>query len=1415
MDAGNTVTRCFERKNIIWITGNEKNECADIILPIENVEFRLEGNILESSVSDKQAELNLHQGFVPFYLNQNPVYGGSVKISKGDILYLYNYSITFFDNFIELNGDMSGTKIKLLETSGEESLFPGYPYYKKSPRIIYRIEKEKIDIKNPPQKRVVSNTSLAQMIIPSVAMVAFTVLMGVFMKTGPYVYMSIGMTVITVAFSIKNYFTEKRETKKENKLRDEFYHKYLMDERIKIREKRHEEREALDYMAPDALCIENAIRYFNNRLYERNIMDDDFLTVCLGYGNGQSCIEVTYTKDDIDPKEDILIKKAREVVEDYKRIKHKPVCINLRKANLGIVGNITNVHEQLKILMQQITFFQSYHELEIVFIHDEKYTEEFSYMRWYPHLRIHSINVIGEIYGDGGKSLLSNLQQVLKEREQRIREKKEEQSFKPHYLFIIDEPRLIINHPIMEFLQKKARKMGYSVIYTTEQLANLPDNMETVWIIDNSESSHLLLEEGERKNIWFNHQHTEYLDLEWESRKLASIIHEEAMTNKIPEGITFFNMYGVKKPEELNSDYRWKTNESHKTLAVPLGIRAEDDIVDLNLHEKAHGPHGLVAGTTGSGKSEIIQSYILSLAVNFHPHEVGFLLIDYKGGGMANLFRKLPHLLGTITNLDKSESMRAMASIKSELARRQRIFSDNNVNHINGYNKLFKMGKVSEPLPHLFMISDEFAELKKEQPEFMDELISTARIGRSLGIHLILATQKPSGVVDDQIWTNSKFKLCLKVQDESDSKEMLKTPDAANITQPGRAYLQVGNNEIYELFQSAWSGATYSEGDKAEEKEDDRVWLLNELGQGKLLNRNLDTKADNNKLRATQLDVTVEYLHALYNNENAVEVKKPWLPSLPIHMISPYTGEVHDCAEFSDGDYRIGIGMVDIPEKQLQQEYLIDFIRDGHVLYMASSGYGKSVFISNILISLAMKNSVRNLNYYILDMGNSALIPLKMLPHTADYMGMDDIEKINKFMHIIEQEVAVRKRKFAQAMAQNISVYNKMTDKDERLKTIIIAIDNYDAIREVDDEIEIFIQKIARDGASLGIYIITTITRTGAMRSAVLNNFKIKIAGYNYDDSENNYLIGRSEIGVPEDKKGRALVKLDNVNVMQLYTAVFCENEMTYTDNIKKLVKGISDCCTEAKAEGIPILPDELTSEKLNQYPEYREACILEIPIGIETEKLHVRYLSIGINIGLIIGEAQTGRTNLLKNMISYVKDYKVFIFDNSSMGLLNYKNYDNICYGADIVSYKSLIEAIRNIIEERKEGYEEEKLDNFNITPREYVTTLPPVYIVIDNIQQVYEVMEDADISEQIDIIATAKEWGMLLVIASDLRIQSYKSNLHNLLGSLKAGLVLGSIRDQDQFSTNGIREDNHDIRFGYLCTNGKVEKIMLPQNE
>src|SRR5690625_2100910 len=260
----------------------------------------------------------------------------------------------------------------------------------------------------------------------------------------------------------------------------------------------------------------------------------------------------------------------------------------------------------------------------------------------------------------------------------------------------------------------------------------LQEHFKTVVDIKDRTTGNIILEEGELVNKRFIPDHFPInFDKEDVSRGLAPLNHVQSLKNSIPESVTFLEMYGIEKVEELSLAQRWSQNETYKSMAVPLGLRGKDDIVALNLHEKAHGPHGLVAGTTGSGKSEIIQSYILSLAVNFHPHEVAFLLIDYKGGGMANLFKHLPHLLGTITNLDKAQSLRALASIKAELQKRQRLFGEYDVNHINQYQKLYKEGKVEEPMPHLFLISDEFAELKAEQPDFMKELVSTARDRKS------------------------------------------------------------------------------------------------------------------------------------------------------------------------------------------------------------------------------------------------------------------------------------------------------------------------------------------------------------------------------------------------------------------------------------------------------------------------------------------------------------------------------------------------------------------------------------------------------------------------------------------------------------------------------------------------------------
>lgn len=536
-------------------------------------------------------------------------------------------------------------------------------------------------------------------------------------------------------------------------------------------------------------------------------------------------------------------------------------------------------------MMMQLATFQSYHDLQFIPIFREEELEIWNWSRWLPHTKIKALNSRGFVYNQRTRDqLLTSLYQIIKDRKlDSEQDKGKEKQYSPHYILFITDLSLMLDHNIMEYINEDLSYLGIHYVFVEEVLESLPEHVKTVVDYRGDKKATLLLQDGNYTNKEITPLPPVSLsEKENFARNLAGIHHIQTLRNSIPNSITFLEMYGVNKVEELDLLKRWQENETFQTMAVPLGVRGRDDILYLNIHEKAHGPHGLIAGTTGSGKSELIQSYILSLAVNYHPYEVAFLLIDYKGGGMANLFADLPHVVGTITNLDGNQANRALVSIKAELKKRQRIFAENDVNHINQYMKLFKEGKVKEPLPHLLIISDEFAELKANQPDFMDELVSTARIGRSLGVKLILATQKPSGVVNDQIWSNSKFKIALKVQDAADSREVIKTPDAAEITQTGRAYLQVGNNEIYELFQSAWSGADYNPEGRNHVQKNTTVYEITSNGQYNAINKDLSGLVNKKEAKAipTELDAIVENAREVFDSLDINQVASPWLPPL-------------------------------------------------------------------------------------------------------------------------------------------------------------------------------------------------------------------------------------------------------------------------------------------------------------------------------------------------------------------------------------------------------------------------------------------------------------------------------------------------------------------------------------------------------
>ena len=888
-----------------------------------------------------------------------------------------------------------------------------------------------------------------------------------------------------------------------------------------------------------------------------------------------------------------------------------PIPANLSHGPVGYIGPRNLVLEQLQLLVMQLATFHSYHDVQFITILPEEEKEQWSWMRWLPHAKLQELNVRGFVYNQRTRDqVLNSLNQILKLRRSQKEEASHKEStlFHPHYVVLVTDEKLILDHIIMEFFTEDPTELGCSLIFVEDVMSSLSENIQTVINIKDRNTGQLVMEEGVLKETDFRLDHfpADY-DKERIARTLAPLNHLQNLKSSIPDSVTFMEMYGAETFEDLQVSSRWKKNAPYKSLAVPIGLRGQDDLVQLNLHEKAHGPHGLIAGTTGSGKSETIQSYILSLAVNFHPHDVAFLLIDYKGGGMANLFKNLPHLLGTITNLDGAQSMRALASINAEIHRRERLFGEFEVNHINQYQKKFKNGEATEPLPHLFLISDEFAELKVNQPDFIKELVSIARVGRSLGVHLILATQKPSGVVDDQIWSNSRFKIALKVADRSDSNEMLHTPDAAEITQTGRAYLQVGNNEVYELFQSAWSGADYQPDKDDMGIEDHTIYLINELGQYEILNEDLSGLEDVDEIKEvpTELDAIVHHIQLLCEEQEIPPVPQPWLPPLKERITLDELEEVQPTVAWAqEKPLSVLLGMADIPQAQKQEAVSINLSKDGHILLYGSPGTGKTTFLQTAGMDLARKFSPKALTMYLMDFGTNGLAPLSKLPQVADTMLLDQTEKISKFVRIMERELNRRKKLLADYGVGTLDLYRQASGQEE--PAIVILLDSYEAFKEEAYEAELFklLVRISREGLSIGVHLLMTAGRQTNLRAQLYSNFKHQLSLPQNEAGEVRAIVGSTPLAMTmEDIKGRALMKREEVDVIQLALPVYGANDTQVLNNLRQEVASLQEAWTGQRPSAIPMVPEELTMEEFLNLPDVQEAIENnQIPIGLELE---------------------------------------------------------------------------------------------------------------------------------------------------------------------------------------------------------------------
>ena len=1134
------------------------------------------------------------------YVNGKRVGKGSHSLAPGDMVSVMNQKFIVLPGLLAFNvQNIDITKVKsrfmplnfnvssisrnhLLEEEVQPFYFP------RKPRIIGTLsDAESITVAPPPASESVNYDTSSGMISAAPALIS-----GATMAAVGNPLVGIGMAASSALSSKLNKDkAEKLQLEKEEK-RKEKYEEYLKNLDRNLRELNRRQTDELRKLFPEPRQELLGLLNDETSMWIKRPEHSDFLALRIGIGDIPMKVNISFPQTVFDTEDDPLKAKLEAFQEKELLLHNVPILLEMNRfLGIGISGEKSLCYSFTGLLIMQLVSFIGYDDLKLCLI--GPMYKPLQILQWLPHTWDDAGMV--HYYAENREELdqlLPALEQELKPYQSSIsissaRGQKE-------IVFLITDMDLAQSGVLTRLLFNVPYEHVH-VISIADHTRNLPSRMEAV----------IGLKEGKGKMVWRESDRKQSVNFSMDSfvddltPKLVSIMANRFLDLRInsavmPTVVPFLDMFDVQDIAYLNISYRWDHSSPSQTLKAPIGIGEDGNLCMLDISEKADGPHGLIAGTTGSGKSEFIMSYILSMAVCYSPDDIAFLLIDYKGGGMAQAFADLPHTAGIITNLDGNEIRRSMLSIKSELLRRQSIFSttmrQNGLTSlsISKYRDLYRSGKAAEPMPHLLIITDEFAELKSQEPEFMKEMISAARVGRSLGVHLILATQQPAGVVDDQIWSNTNFRICLHVQDPKDSQDVIKCPDAAFLVQAGSFYKQVGH--AMTKAQSAWSGADYTP-DKSS-LPSCGIDILNHAGA---VIRHEPLPSSRKAAGLSQAAALTKYIKEFADREHILG-HPLWKPVLEKEIL---LSDLYSRYQINISPWVLDpvLGELDDPAHQRRDVVRMPLSEGKNVIVYGGIGSGKRMLLTTILEDLLEHHSPDELHVYILDYFEDGLTAFLKAPQVGDVLLGDEDEKLTRFIKLLKKQIDDRKKVLGGRTAS--------TPLSERLQTagicqILVIIHNLAALKDrMDDQIQDLIH-LLKEGPRWGIHFLATVETSSGLGINLQDRFSRKYVLQMDHDDDYMSLLGRTDGMKPSSVLGRGLIRIEK-DIFEFQTAT-AENEP------ELMCEDLKNSWSGASAEPVRIMPERVTCGLLAQYLDGKEFGI--IPVGLDPETIEPAYYS-------------------------------------------------------------------------------------------------------------------------------------------------------------------------------------------------------------
>ncbi|WP_436796289.1 FtsK/SpoIIIE domain-containing protein [Actinospongicola halichondriae] len=917
----------------------------------------------------------------------------------------------------------------------------------------------------PPSSPPPSKAAVASLVVPLASGVGFAVVLG-----RPQ-FLVIALLAPIVLLLVSRH--ERRQGRRSFR-QDRADHLRLVDERVAevglaVEEERVDRLRALPHVSQ---LIEEA-RTRRPSLWERGRDAPDLLVLRLGTADVASRIEIA-----VESGGDDELRRAAQtrLSEAAGTITDAPVALDLEQSvTVGFHGDGDLVDGVVRSVLGQLLARHGPEDVVVVALLAPVALRSFEWLRWVPHVRSPASPLPGDhlaVWPEANAQVLGALLDVANE----------QRDF-PRIVVIVHE-EAPVDRAALGRLLDVAPSAGIRVIWVGRDEALMPRQCATVVrVAEGPGRSICASTDSGSTPVTFTAETMDGAWLDRLARHLAPLrdASSVARAGSIPRSVGLTDVLGgTPAPADVAS--AWKLSDGG-FLGAPVGV-GPDGVLSLDLVEQ--GPHALIAGTSGSGKSELLQSWVAAMAARHPPERLTFLFIDYKGGAAAAPFADIPHNVGVVTNLDPRLSLRALTSLRAELDRRMALLADRAADLAE-----FTAVDPEHAPPRLVLVVDEFATLVKEVPDFVAGIVDIAQRGRSLGIHLILATQRPAGAVNENILANTNLRIALRVVDPSDSQNVIGSPDAAEIPVPlrGRAFARIGPTDLVP-FQVAWSGGPRHGGES-------RRVRVAPFGFG---DRHAVPGSTIGSEHGTQLDDVVRSVVLANTRSGRSAPRRPWLPPLPevVPLEAIVSAQAGEAARAGDRGRVAVIGLRDDPAHQRRTPAVVDLEVEGGLAVVGVGGSGRSTVLRTAAASLTDGASTAEVQLVVFDFASRALLPLLELPHTRAVVTADDLEATAREIEWLEDQVRERRTMLGDERVESLGAL-RARDGSPIVPRVIVVIDGFGSLRAELDKPASFdwlqtLQRVLVEGRQVGIHPIIAADRRPDVPNPALGALGARLA---------------------------------------------------------------------------------------------------------------------------------------------------------------------------------------------------------------------------------------------------------------------------------------------------------------------------------